>query len=78
MKLLAADRPIANLMRGREIGSNLALSADVCVVGSGPGGAIAAARLAAAGARVILLEEGGSFTRKVDVHMPEAEAYPKL
>jgi len=78
VKLLAADRPIANLMRGREIGSNLALSADVCVVGSGPGGAIAAARLAAAGARVILLEEGGSFTRKADFHMQEAEAYPKL
>ena len=78
MKLLAADRPIANLMRGREIGSNLALSADVCVVGSGPGGAIAAARLASSGARVILLEEGGSFTRKADFHMQEAEAYPKL
>jgi choline dehydrogenase-like flavoprotein len=65
-------------MRGREIRSNLALSADVCIVGSGPGGAIAAARLAAAGARVILLEEGGFFTRKADFHMQEAEAYPKL
>ena len=78
MKNLFADRPIPNLMRGREIGSNLALSADVCVVGSGPGGAIAAAHLAASGARVILLEEGGSFTRKADFHMQEAEAYPKL
>ena len=78
MKLLSADRPIKNLMRGREISSNLALSADVCIVGSGPGGAIAAARLAASGARVILLEEGGSFTRKADFHMQEAEAYPKL
>jgi choline dehydrogenase-like flavoprotein len=78
MKNLFADRPIPNLMRGREIGSNLALSADVCIVGSGPGGAIAAARLAASGARVILLEEGGSFTRKADFHMQESEAYPKL
>ncbi len=78
MKLLSADRPIPNLMRGREIRSNLALSADVCIVGSGPGGAIAAARLAASGARVILLEEGGFFTRKADFHMQEAEAYPKL
>lgn len=78
MKLLLLDRPIPNLMRGHEIRSNLALSADVCVVGSGPGGAIAAARLSAAGARVILLEEGGYFTRKADFHMQEAEAYPKL
>ena len=78
MRFLSADRPIPNLMRGHEIRSNLALSADVCIVGSGPGGSIAAARLAAAGARVILLEEGGSFTRKADFHMQEAEAYPKL
>lgn len=78
MRFLAPDRPIPNLMRGREIRSNLALSADVCIVGSGPGGAIAAARLAAAGARVILLEEGGYFTRKADFHMQEAEAYTKL
>lgn len=78
MKLLSADRPIPNLIRGREIRSNLALSADVCIVGSGPGGAIAAARLAASGARVILLEEGSSFTRKSDFHMQESEAYPKL
>ncbi|MCM3878353.1 MAG: GMC family oxidoreductase N-terminal domain-containing protein, partial [Thermoanaerobaculia bacterium] len=78
MKPLLLDRPIPNLMRGREIRSNLALSADVCIVGSGPGGAIAGARLAASGARVILLEEGGYFTRKADFHMQEAEAYPKL
>lgn len=78
MRFLAPDRQIPNLMRGHEVRSNLALSADVCIVGSGPGGAIAAARLAASGARVILLEEGGYFTRKADFHMQEAEAYPKL
>jgi len=78
LRLLSPDRPIPNLMRGREIRSNLSLSADVCIVGSGPGGAITAARLAAAGARVILLEEGGFFSRKADFHMQEAEAYPKL
>ena len=78
MRLLSPDHPIPNVMRGHEIRSNLSLWADVCVVGSGPGGAIAAARLAASGARVILLEEGGVFTRKADFHMQEAEAYPKL
>ncbi len=78
MKLLMADKPIPGLMRGREIRSNLALSADVCIVGSGPGGAVAAARLAAAGARVILLEEGSFYARRSDFHMQEAEAYPAL
>ncbi len=50
---------------------------DVCVVGSGAGGAVAAARLAQAGARVVVLEEGGYFTRD-DFKMQEAVAYPQL
>jgi choline dehydrogenase-like flavoprotein len=50
---------------------------DVCIVGSGAGGAVAAARLAEMGARVVVLEEGGQFTRD-DFKMQEAIAYPQL
>jgi choline dehydrogenase-like flavoprotein len=49
----------------------------VAVVGSGPGGAIAAAVLAAAGCSVVVLEEGGLSTR-ADFDMREATAYPRL
>ena len=38
------------------------LTADVCVIGSGCGGATAAWELAKAGRQVIVLEEGGDFT----------------
>jgi choline dehydrogenase-like flavoprotein len=39
------------------------LEADVCVIGSGAGGAVTAARLAEAGKRVVILEEGPYFKR---------------
>jgi choline dehydrogenase-like flavoprotein len=50
---------------------------DVCVIGSGAGGAVVAARLAERGARVVVLEEGGAFTRR-DFDMREETAYPRL
>lgn len=56
---------------------NLATECDFCVVGSGAGGSMAAAVLAQAGARVVVVEEGGHYTRK-DFNMQEAWAYPAL
>ena len=56
---------------------DVVLKPDVCVVGSGPGGAMVASRLSRAGAKVVVLEEGGYHT-KADFDMQEATAYPRL
>lgn len=50
---------------------------DVCVIGSGAGGAVAAARLAEAGYEVVVLEEGGHWTT-ADFTEDERELVPKL
>jgi len=44
--------------------SDIEESCDVCVIGSGPGGAVAAKELAEKGYSVILLEEGGHYTKE--------------
>jgi choline dehydrogenase-like flavoprotein len=56
---------------------DLLLKPDVCVVGSGPGGAMIASRLSRAGARVVVLEEGGYHTKE-EFDMQEATAFPRL
>ncbi|HEY4187926.1 MAG TPA: GMC family oxidoreductase [Polyangia bacterium] len=56
---------------------NLAVECDYCVVGSGAGGSIAAAVLAQAGARVMMVEEGDHHTKR-DFNMQEAWAYDNL
>ncbi len=53
------------------------LKPDICVVGSGPGGSMVASRLARAGAKVVVLEEGGFYTKE-QFDMQEATAYPRL
>ena len=59
------------------LAQDLAIEADVAIVGSGAGGGIAAETLALAGLRVVVLEEG-PLRSSSDFHMRESEAYPDL
>lgn len=58
-------------------GDTLALDADVCVVGSGAGGAVIAARHAERGRRVVVLETGGQYTA-ADFYQLELWGYRHL
>ncbi|MEW5855066.1 MAG: GMC family oxidoreductase [Myxococcota bacterium] len=56
---------------------DLTLTPEVCIIGSGAGGAVAAHELVTSGREVLVVEEGGNHTRR-DFHMLEGEAYPQL
>lgn len=63
------------ITRGRTLDRDLTLRAEVCVIGSGAGGAVIARELAEAGREVIVLEQGGhhtkeEFTQREDEMMP--------
>ncbi len=60
-----------------ERGSDLVETADVCVIGSGAGGAVAAAELAEGGRSVVVLEQGPHWTAK-DFSQREDDMLPRL
>ncbi|HXU04143.1 MAG TPA: GMC family oxidoreductase [Polyangia bacterium] len=72
-----AAKPPGRIIPGAELGAMSAHEVDFAIVGSGAGGSVAAAVLAAAGAQVAVVEEGGHYTRN-DFNMQEAWAYPAL
>ena len=65
------------IVKGEQITGDLNLKAEVCVIGSGAGGAVVAKELAAAGRDVVVLEQGGHYT-KDDFTQREDEMMPLL
>lgn len=61
----------------REVTRDLELSADVVIVGAGAGGSAAAARLAEAGKRVVILE-GGSYLEFTEYPRKSSTSYGAL
>jgi choline dehydrogenase-like flavoprotein len=60
-----------------QLGKDATLEADVCIIGTGAGGAIAADVLSDTGLKVLMIEEGMLRT-STDFKMQESEAYPQL
>ena len=62
MTMLTAEPATAGIVDGARVTGERRLRADACIVGSGAGGAPVAQALAAAGLRVVVLEDGEHFT----------------
>jgi choline dehydrogenase-like flavoprotein len=60
-----------------QLGRDATLEADVCIIGTGAGGGIAADVLSDTGLKVVMVEEGMLRT-STDFRMLESEAYPTL
>ena len=65
------------IVRGQGLTKDLSLDADLCVVGTGAGGAMVAREAARAGLRVVALEEGAHSTAR-DFTQREDEMLPLL
>lgn len=65
------------ITKGDQITGDLNLKAEVCVIGSGAGGAVVAKELAEAGRDVVVLEQGGHYTKE-DFTQREDEMMPLL
>ena len=80
--MVPRSNPLARPMPGGvttpdAISGDVALTADVIIVGSGAGGSVAAARLAEAGRDVVIVEEG-EYLQAPDFNEDEGEMVPRL
>jgi choline dehydrogenase-like flavoprotein len=62
---------------GSDITSDTTVTCDVCIVGSGAGGAVLAERLSKAGKKVVVLEDGG-FHKSESFTLEERSMMPRL
>jgi choline dehydrogenase-like flavoprotein len=69
---------MTGFVEGRLLDADLDRQVDVCIVGSGAGGSVLAARLAQAGLDVLVLEEGGLHGRNDFLRPDERWSYPNL
>jgi hypothetical protein len=67
----------AGLTRGRDLSGDLRVRVDVCVIGTGAGGAAALARLAERGITAIGVEAGG-YSEAPDFNQRELDMLPHL
>jgi choline dehydrogenase-like flavoprotein len=73
-----APRPLpSGVTLGSTLRGDVTLRADVVIVGSGAGGAVAAARFAEAGRQVIVLEDG-EYLHAPDFTEEESDTIPRL
>jgi len=67
----------STIKQGRDLNSDLNEQADICIIGSGAGGAVAAKELAEAGFNTIVLEQGGYYAQE-DFGQKPIDAIPRL
>jgi choline dehydrogenase-like flavoprotein len=65
------------IRKGQEVSGGFDVRTDVCVIGSGAGGAVATGILAELGREVLVLEEGPAMDRS-DFNQREGDMYPRL
>jgi choline dehydrogenase-like flavoprotein len=68
---------MSQVREGKDLLQDVTETCDVCIVGSGAGGAVLAAKLAAAGLDVVILEAGGLYT-SADFDLDEGKAYAAM
>ncbi|MDQ6719949.1 MAG: GMC family oxidoreductase N-terminal domain-containing protein [Candidatus Dormibacteraeota bacterium] len=76
-RLPASNNAVPKPIRTLSVRSDVELTADAVVIGSGAGGAVVAAELAAAGSDVVVLEMG-DYLNEEDFTGNEAEMTPRL